>query len=75
MATGLLTGVVTVATALSIFARLQVAHINLFLFFAHITFLQLFFWFWVASVAPNSCRPPYELLVSNQVAQMDQLIF
>ena len=31
------------AAALSIFARLQVAHINFFLLFAHITFLRLVF--------------------------------
>jgi hypothetical protein len=36
--------------ALGIFARFQIAHLNfgfVFLLFAHITFLQLFFWFWV----------------------------
>ena len=57
----------TVATAatLSVFVRLEITYIYLwfvFLFFAHITFLQLFFWFWVASVAPNSCRPPTTFL-------------
>jgi hypothetical protein len=38
------------AAALGIFARFQIAHVNfgfVFLLFAHITFLQLFFWFWV----------------------------
>ena len=50
-----------VSATLGVFVRFQIAHINLrfvFLFFAHITFLQLVFWFWVVSVAPNSCCPP-----------------
>jgi hypothetical protein len=40
VATGL---AMTAAAALSVFARLHVAHINFFLLFAHMTFLRLVF--------------------------------
>jgi hypothetical protein len=53
------------AAAFCVFVWLEVTYVYLwfvFLFFAHITFLQLCFLLWVASVTPNRCRPPTTFL-------------
>lgn len=58
-------GIAVSTAAFSIFVRLQITHVYLwfvFLFFAHITFLQLCFLLWVMSVTPKRCRPPTTFL-------------
>ena len=46
---------ISTAAALSVFARLQVAHFNFFfLLFAHITFLYLFVWLSVLLVVSGA---------------------
>ena len=59
-AAGLATSAGAASAAFGILVRLQITHLGLvLLFFAHITFLQLFFRFWVVSVAPKrGCRAP-----------------
>jgi hypothetical protein len=64
------------AATLSVFARLQVAHFDFFfLLFAHITFLQSFSWFWVVSIAPNSCCPPTTFSLGSRSSKRTSLSF
>ena len=70
---GLLTAVVVanLATpagaiaAFGILVGLQITHFGLVrLFFAHITFLQLSFWFWVVAVISTLARQSHSALIA-----------